>query len=109
MKSNVSVISYLIWIGWIISFVMFTKKENKTEFNRFHMRQSLGIHVISVAVYLVCSVISYIPILGGMACSILYTVIAVMLLWGIIGAFGGKKNKIPFVGDTFQRIFRKVV
>ncbi len=108
-KNNLSIISYLLFVGWIIAFAMYANKSNKTEFNKFHVRQSLGIHIISIAVWIVCAVIGYIPLLGGMVCNILWIAVCAMLIWGIIGAVNSKKNKIPFLGDMFQEYLKNII
>lgn len=58
-----AIVAYLWWIGWIISYAALYK-DNKTEFNGFHIRQAFGVHLASVAMIVLGIVLSYIPF-GG--------------------------------------------
>ena len=106
--NNVSIIFYLLIIGWVIALIMYGQKKNRTKLNQFHLRQSLGIHILSIGVYLACIIISYVPVLGGLTCNILYIVIIAMLFWGILGAMSGKENKTPFIGGLFQSFLKNI-
>ena len=52
---TIGIISYLTLIGWIIALVMHSS--NKTEQGAYHIRQSLGLIVLYVAVWIINFVI----------------------------------------------------
>lgn len=109
-KYLVSIVFYILWLGWIIAYVMYLGKgkAGKTEFNKFHLRQALGIHLISIPVFIVCYILAYIPLLGSFVNNILYLILIVMMAWGLFGASRGKKSYIPFIGKAIQQKLSKI-
>jgi len=102
-----AIVSYLWWIGWIISFAALYK-DNKTEFNAYHIRQSFGVHLASVAMIIIGMVLSHIPF-GGLIEWGLRVLILVLLVMGIISASQGEKKPLPVVGEAFQNWFKGLV
>ncbi len=102
----VAIISYVTLIGWIVAYVMFKdeKSGRKTEFNVFHIRQSLGINIL----FLVSWVVDFIPFIGG----ILYTIVslAILVFWilGLVAAVNGEMKEIPVVGNTIQDTLKSI-
>ncbi len=109
-KYLISIVFYLLWLGWIIAYVMYIGKgkKSKTEHNKFHLRQSLGIHLISIPVFIACYILAYIPLLGSFVNSILYLILFVMMAWGLFGASRGKKSYVPFIGKAIQQKLSKI-
>ncbi|MBX2846006.1 MAG: hypothetical protein KTR13_07295 [Saprospiraceae bacterium] len=100
---TISIISYLTLIGWIVALVM--NQNNKDELASFHIRQMLGLMILS----LVGSVISMIM---PSALKLLGTAVSLgaFVLWilAFIGAIGGEKKLIPLLGEQFQEWFKGV-
>jgi uncharacterized membrane protein len=92
-QKTTGIVAYLTWIGLLIALVM-TKE--KSEYTSFHMRQSLGLCLLSV--------LGIIPFLGYLI------IILVFILWIIafIGALNGEKKLVPIVGEYFQDWFKSV-
>lgn len=95
-----AIISYLWWIGFIIAYFMNSSKRNS--FTGFHIRQSLGINLLSVAAGIVSSYVS--SSLG------MIVALAAFIFWilGLIGAAQGEEKKIPLLGDLFQDWFKGI-
>lgn len=97
---TMAIISYLWWIGIIIAFVSNNSKKNA--FTSFHIRQMLGLLLLSLATTLVYkyvgSSIGYLLSLGT------------FVLWviGVIGAFNGEEKEVPLLGDKFQEWFKTI-
>ncbi|MEZ4874920.1 MAG: hypothetical protein R2793_05605 [Flavobacteriaceae bacterium] len=101
---TVGIVSYLWIVGWVIALIM--HNGNKTEYGAFHLRQSLGLMILWLIVWLVnvalalsgLSIISYILGLG------------IFILWilGFIGAIQGEKKLIPGLGQQFQDWFKGI-
>lgn len=98
---TIAIISYLWIIGLIIAFVMNNDKKNS--FASFHIRQMVGLALLSIAVgfvryYLDFGIIGWVLSLG------------VFALWiiGFIGAVQGEEKRVPLLGDQFQEWFKGI-
>ena len=97
---SIAIIAYFWWIGLIIALIMNNSKKNS--FASFHIRQVIGLLLLSLAMTLVYKyageTIGYILSMG------------VFVLWviGLIGAFNGEEKKIPLLGDQFQEWFKSI-
>ena len=94
----IAIISYLTPAGWLIALLL---NNPKSDLGSFHIRQSLGIIVVSLAI----RVVMYVPLIGwlvGIAAAI-----ATFFLWviGFIAAVEGRKKTVPFLGEQFQEWF----
>lgn len=96
-----ALIAYLTLIGTLIAFFM--NQEKRNEFTSFHVRQALGLGLLYIAIgYIVSS-------LDSMMVSMSFWIFfSVLFLYGIFGAITGKANKIPILGDLFQKIFNSL-
>jgi uncharacterized membrane protein len=94
----IAVISYLWFIGWIIAFVLY--QNDKSEFAIYHMRQSLGLHIIAIIGW----IIFIIPIIGWLV-AVLYFVIWLM---GLIYAAQGEMKPVPIIGEFMQNLFKSI-
>ena len=100
-SKNISIISYLTIIGFIIAFVMHNK--NKTDFSAFHIRQAFGISVLSLIAYPFAGF----PLLKYIS-FIVFSVYLILLILGILSAARGEKTTVPVIGKTFQEIFKGI-
>lgn len=94
----IAIVSYLTFIGWIIAFILY--QNNKSELAIFHIRQSLGLHIIG----LIVTIVFWIPVIGW-ALGILLLVLWIM---GLIYAAQGEAKAVPLVGDFIQDLFRSI-
>ncbi len=93
------IVAYITIIGWIIALVTNSPKDEQTS---FHLRQMLGLIILSIA----SSILAIIPILGW----IIFPVgtLAAFVFWviGLISALEGSRKPVPFVGEYFQEWFK---
>lgn len=87
-----AIVAHITIIGWVIALVINTN--NKEEYTSFYLRQTLGIHLLSM-------VISWIPVIGWF----LGIVIFAFWLLSFIYAIQGDMKIIPF-GESFQDWFK---
>lgn len=89
MEKTVSVLSYITLIGWLAAIVL--HGGNKSDFARFHLRQSLGLIITG-------ALLALIPLIGWLLD------IAVCLAWfyAIYHVVQGHKQKVPLLGDFYQ-------
>ena len=81
--------------------------DKKNDFAAFHIRQSLGIALIGIVIWVLVSIIYsivYIPILSWVL------QLGVIVLWvlGLVAAVQGEKKAIPVVGEQFQQWFKGI-
>lgn len=102
-QKTISWVSYLTLIGWIIALVNYNNSTVKSSLARLHLRQSLGLMLTWIAIYILAlfSVITF----GffGFITSILYLAVFVLWVLGLIAAANGEEKTIPVVGDFYQR------
>jgi uncharacterized membrane protein len=100
---DIAIISYITFIGLIIAFVM--NSDKKHEFAKFHIRQSLGIALTCIALYIVLALI---PFIGWLLMPIVS--IGGLVLWvlGLLNAINGKQDGVPFFGKYYADIFKNL-
>ena len=98
---TIAIISYITWIGTVIAFLMNNDKRNY--FASFHIRQSIGLGVISLLNTIVIIKYSDLGILGLVNLGIF-----ILRIIGLIGAIQGEEKRIPLLGDTFQDWFKNI-
>lgn len=95
-----AIISYLWWIGFIIAFIMNNAKKNS--FASFHIRQSLGINLLSIAAGFVSRYVH------GTLGYIIGVAVFVFWLIGLFSSIQGEEKKVPLLGDQFQDWFKNI-
>jgi len=96
-------LGYIPVVGFL--FGMFLHYGSKNNFSAFHLRQSLGLHVVMVFIYLFGYMIQIIPILGWWIKNFLWLGLFVLFIIGLINAANEKKKVVPYLGETFEKIF----
>lgn len=101
---TVAIVAYLWIIGWIIALVM--HNSNKSDLGAYHIRQTLGLLILWLAVTILNTILSFAGI--GMIGYIFSLGLFVLWLLGFIGAIQGEKKAVPLVGEQFQQWFKGV-
>lgn len=102
-KNNpIAIISYITLIGLVIAFVM--NNEKKDEFARYHIRQSLGLNIASLAL----SIINVIPVLGWIVSIVGFFILFFLWIVGLMNAINGKEKPVPLIGKQFEDWFKSV-
>lgn len=99
---TIAIIAYITIFGLLIAFLMNNDKKNS--FASYHLRQSLGLVLTSLAL----SVISIIPILGWIVSLLGSIFIIVLWVIGLMGALNGKEKPVPFLGKKYQEWFKSL-
>ena len=102
---TISIVSYFSLVGWIIAYVLFTS--NKSKLAAFHIRQSLGLMIVAVVLYIVMFIFLFIPILGWIISIMIYvSLVGVFVLWiiGLISAINGQEKPVPVIGVKAQEM-----
>jgi uncharacterized membrane protein len=97
---TMAIISYITFIGTIIAYVMNNDKKNT--FAAFHIRQMIGLSIISL-------INSFgIARFSGIASMVISLGLLVLWIIGFIGAIQGEEKKVPLLGDMFQDWFKGI-
>ena len=103
---TVAIVAYITLIGWIVAFVM--NSNNKTALGTYHIRQMLGLMILSVVVAIIRFPLFFIPFIGWGIGSLLSLAVLVLWLLGLISAANEQQKPIPILGETFQKWFATV-
>ncbi len=92
-------------LGWITGLIfLFMEKEN--EFVRFHAMQSTVIFGAFNALFIVLSILEWLPLIGGLfwVLNVLAGILA-FVLWVVlmVKAYQGERYKLPWAGDLAER------
>lgn len=99
-KTN-AIVSYLTIIGLL--YALYSNKQNSNYFASFHIRQSLGLHLLFFANKWI--VYSY---FGTAAGNIGKVGVLVLFALGLISAIQEELKLVPLFGEKFQEWFRKI-
>ncbi|MDT0294600.1 DUF4870 domain-containing protein [Mesonia ostreae] len=99
---NIAIIAYITVIGLIIAFIM--NNEKKAVFPTYHIKQSLGIALTGLALF----VVGMIPVLGWIV-SFLGS-LGLLYLWitGLMNAINGRQVPVPWLGEKFEEWFKNI-
>ncbi len=92
---TIAIIAYLTVIGLVVAFVL--NNEKKDPFANYHIRQSLGLVLTSIAL----SLINVIPVLGWIVSLIGAFVLLYMWIMGLLNAVNGKEKPVPILGEKY--------
>jgi len=99
---TLSVLSYVTLIGWAIAY--YSGKGRADQLLRYHLRQSLGLAIISILLSIVLNIIATVaPALAFL--SLLTFVITIFWILGIINAANGALKPVPVFGRVFENKF----
>ncbi len=93
-----AIIAYLALIGWIIAFILNNKDKNALA--SYHIRQSLGIILMYVAVSIL------IRLTGIEILWLLYLGVLILVIIGIMNASNEEEKPLPIFGEYFQDWFK---
>lgn len=101
-NKTLAIVSYITLIGWLIAY--FAGKENADALLKYHLRQSLGLALISILVGIVLNIVVYlVPALSLLG--LLSYVLLVFWILGIINAANGAMRPVPVFGKAFENKF----
>jgi uncharacterized membrane protein len=102
-QKTISWVSYITLVGWIIAIVSYNGSNDKGSLARFHLRQSLGLMLTVIAIYIATIMLTMMISFLGLILSLLN--LGVLILWiiGLIAAVNGEEKPVPILGDLYQR------
>jgi uncharacterized membrane protein len=95
------IISHITLIGWFIAFL--SKKEGQENL-LFYLRQTLGIHLISIALYWIPTFMFF----GGTLRLVAGLFIFACWVISLLGAVNDEQRRVPIIGAFFQEQFKNL-
>ncbi|QXV65647.1 DUF4870 domain-containing protein [Mucilaginibacter achroorhodeus] len=104
-NKTLAIVSYITIIGWIIAYLEFKKREQKSELVNYHLGQSLGLIILSFALGILMSIL--IAIIPGLyiVSGIVGLATFILMLLGIVAANNEAVKPLPIVGKLFEGRF----
>jgi uncharacterized membrane protein len=101
-NKTLSILSYVTLIGWLIAY--FSGKEKKDSLLRYHLKQSLGLAIVSILLNIVLTIIVHVvPSLSFLG--LIGYVILIFWILGIINAANQAEKPVPVFGKAFENKF----
>ncbi len=94
-----AILPYLIPI---LFFLPVVAGDKNSKFCKFHANQQLAWLIVGVVIGILMKVLSLIPVLGAICCSLLSLATLVLTVMLMISAYQGKAIRIPFVGSLIS-------
>lgn len=88
-----SVLSYITWVGWIISFILHDRSDMLV---RQHLNQALILNIISSLASIMSRGHGIIGWVGGL----IDMVTLFLFIWGVIRAFRMSAEPLPLIGQV---------
>lgn len=88
--------SVLAYLGILVLIPLLAEKNNR--FVRFHVNQGLVLCIAGIIVSVAGSILSYIPVIGGIARLLLSLAVFVLFIIGLVNVFQGKAKELPLIG-----------
>ncbi|MEP7277587.1 MAG: DUF4870 domain-containing protein [Bacteroidota bacterium] len=104
-QKTISWVSYITLIGWIIALVTYNSSNDKSSLARFHLRQSFGIFVTGIALYIAIIMLSLAMPLFFFVIPFIGIGIFILAILGLIAAINGEEKPVPLLGDFYQKTF----
>lgn len=104
----VAILGYCTLPGWILGFMI--HQRNRSGLGAFHLRQSLGIHVLGLLLFFVRILFLQIPFGAPVRAlvDLCWAALFLCLVQGIVHAYRGRERPLPLVGEFIQEYFRSI-
>ncbi|SFM57237.1 hypothetical protein SAMN05428949_0019 [Chitinophaga sp. YR627] len=102
---TMAIVAYITLIGWVVAYLSYRKSDDKSPFVQYHLSQSLGIIIFSIALSIASGIL--VGILPSLAT--LFYIISlcpfILMLLGIITASNEAQRPIPLIGKLVEGKF----
>jgi uncharacterized membrane protein len=100
---TIAIVSYLTLIGFVVAIVLHSTK--KSALGAFHLRQSLGLMLTSIAVALAATLFAFVPFVGWLVAMAAWAGVFALWFLGLFAAIKGERTGVPLLGAHFQHWF----
>ncbi|HCM34344.1 DUF4870 domain-containing protein [Chryseobacterium sp.] len=100
-NKTLSIVSYITVFGWLVSFIL--GKEKPNSLLKYHLKQSLGLVIFSIALSIIINILFIVTSLGILG--ILGFLPLILAIVGIINAANEVEKPLPIIGKMFEDKF----
>jgi uncharacterized membrane protein len=104
-NKSLAIVGYITIIGWVISYLEFKKRSDKSALVNYHLGQSLGLIILSVVLSIIVTVLIAIAPSLYIVSMVVSIGTIVLLLLGIVAANNEAMRPLPLVGKMFEGKF----
>ncbi|WPU97499.1 DUF4870 domain-containing protein [Mucilaginibacter sp. cycad4] len=104
-NKSMAIVAYITIIGWIVSYLEYKKRADKSPLVNYHLGQSLGLIILSVILGVALAVLAAIVPVLSVVSMVISILTFVLLLLGIITANNEAIKPLPVVGKLFEGKF----
>ena len=87
------IVSYLTLIGFVVAVILHGSK--KTNLGAYHLRQSLGLMLTSIAVWVAAMMFVFVPFVGWLISLAAWVALFALWVMGLISAINGQMSPCP--------------
>lgn len=103
-NKTLAIVSYITLIGWLISF--FVSADKRDELVKFHLKQSLGLAIVSIVLNVITTVIAFVlPSIASILSLVVFLFVLALLIIGCINASKETNKELPLIGGFFVNAF----
>jgi uncharacterized membrane protein len=102
-NKTTAIVSYLTLIGFVVAVILHGQK--KTRLGAYHLRQSLGLMLTSVALMVGGTVLMFIPFIGWLISMAAWVGLLVLWVTGLLAAASGEQKPVALLGVHFEKWF----
>lgn len=105
---TVALLGYITPIGWIFAYML--HRHSSSSLGAFHLRQSLGIHILVLSLLPVRLLFLQIPYGGPVRAlmDLCWAALAIAAIQGILHARQERSRPLPLIGEFIQEYFRSL-
>ncbi|OOQ59419.1 import component protein [Mucilaginibacter pedocola] len=104
-NKGLAIVAYITIIGWVVSYLEFKKRADKSALVNYHLGQSLGLIIVSFALGIAISVLAAIIPSLYFVSFIISGATLVLLLLGVVTANNEAMKPLPIIGKFFEGRF----
>jgi uncharacterized membrane protein len=98
-----AIVSYLTLIGFVVAVIL--QASNKTHLGAYHLRQSLGLMLTAIAVWVAAMMFVFVPFVGWLISLAAWFGLFGLWVMGLISAINGQMKPVPVLGEYYQKWF----
>lgn len=105
---TLAILGYFTPIGWLLAYSLHRKEGNSLTV--FHLRQSLGLHLLVLALFPIRLLFLQVPYGGPVRAlvDLLWAALAIAAVQGLIHAYEGRERPLPLIGEFIQEYLRSL-
>lgn len=104
-NKTLSLVSYITFIGWLISYFSSSDQKPRNSDVVFHQKQSFGLFVISFTFSIITQIIGSIVPSIAMILSLFSLGFLALMIIGVFNANNEKQTPLPIIGSFFTDKF----